>query len=114
MMEECQRMGVNMQSINVTDLKTNLADCLRQVQQGRVITITERNQTIARLVPPEPLVGFDEEILALAAQGKVRLPEQPLTMEEVEQSLKRKLPRLKVKGAAAKKLMQKGWNEEQR
>ncbi|NOT61476.1 MAG: hypothetical protein HOP19_14760 [Acidobacteria bacterium] len=101
-----------MQSINVIDLKTNLADCLRQVRQGRVIAIKERNQTIARLVPSEPLAGFDEEILALAAQGKVRLPEQPLTMEEVEQSLKRKLPRLKVKGEAARELMQRIWDEE--
>ena len=101
-----------MQSINVIDLKTNLADCLRQVQLGRVIAIKERNQTIARLVPAEPLAGFDEEILALAAQGKVRLPEQPLTMEEVEQSLKRKLPRMKAKGEAARELMQRIWDEE--
>ena len=101
-----------MQSVNVTDLKNDLANCLRQVRLGQEIAIKERNRIIARIVPPAPTAGFDEELLALAAQGKARLPKQPLTAEEVEQSLKRKLPRLKVKGKAAKELMQQIWDEE--
>ena len=101
-----------MQSINVTELKNNLANYLRQVQLGQEITIKERNRIIARIVPPASTAGYDEELLELAAQGKVRLPEKPLTAAEVEQSLKRKLPRLKVKGEAAKQLIQRIWDEE--
>lgn len=101
-----------MQSINASELKSQLAHYLQQAQQGNEIVIKERDRIIARLVPPEPTTDFDEELLALAAQGKVKLPKQPLTQDEVEESLKRKLPRLKVKGEAAKELMKRIWDEE--
>ena len=101
-----------MQSINVTELKDNLTACLGQVRQGHEIAIKERNRIIARLVPVAPVPDYDEELLALAAQGKVKLPEIPLTAEDVEQELKRKLPRLRVKGKAAKELRQRIWDEE--
>ncbi len=100
-----------MQTINATELKSQLAHYLKQAQQGNEIVIKERNRVIARLVPPEP-ANFDEELLALAAEGKARLPEQPLTEKEVKEMLKRKLPRLKIKGEAAKELMKQIWNEE--
>lgn len=101
-----------MQTINATELKSQLAHYLQQARQGSEIVIKERNRVIARLVPPEPATDFDEELLALAALGVLKLPEQPLTEEELEESLKRKLPRLKVKGEAAKELMKRIWDEE--
>jgi prevent-host-death family protein len=101
-----------MQSVNAAELKSQLAHYLQQAQEGNEIIIKERNRIIARLVPPEPVADFDEELLALAAQGVVRLPKQPLTEDEVEESLKRKLPRLKIKGEAAKELMKRIWDEE--
>ncbi len=101
-----------MQSINVTELKKQLPHYLQQVRQGQAITIKEHNRAIARLVPVAPAPEYDEELLELAAQGIVKLPEIPLTAEDVEQELKRKLPRLRVKGKAARELMQRIWDEE--
>ncbi|MEK7834451.1 MAG: type II toxin-antitoxin system Phd/YefM family antitoxin [Acidobacteriota bacterium] len=101
-----------MQSINATELKSQLAHYLQQAQQGNEIVIKERNRIIARLVPPKLTPGFDEELLALAAQGKAKLPEQPLTTEDLAKELKRKLPRMKVKGEEAEQLMKQIWAEE--
>jgi antitoxin (DNA-binding transcriptional repressor) of toxin-antitoxin stability system len=94
-------------------LKDNLAHYLGQVRQGREIAIKERNRVIARIVPAVSATdSYGQELLELAAQGKVRLPEKPLTEEDVAEALKRKLPRLKVKGAEARKLMERIWAEE--
>lgn len=101
-----------MQSVNLAELQNNLAHYLGQVRQGNEIAIRERNRIIARIVPAAPATGYDAELLELAAQGKVKLPEQPLTAEEVAKELKRKLPRLKVKGQAAEQLMKRIWAEE--
>ena len=101
-----------MQSVNLTELQNNLSHYLWQVRQGNEIAIKDRNHIIARLVPAAPEAGYDEELLELAAQGKVKLPEQPLTAEEVAKELKRKLPRLKVKGQEAEQLMKRIWAEE--
>lgn len=101
-----------MQSVSVTELKNQLSHYLGQVRQGHEIAIKEHNRVIARLVPNTPATGYEAELLELAAQGKVKLPEIPLTAEDVAQELKRKLPRLRVKGNAAKELMQRIWDEE--
>ena len=101
-----------MQSVNIAELKNNLSHYLRQVREGNEITIKDRNRVIARIVPATPTTGFNEELSELAAQGKVRLPEQPLTAEDLAEELKRKLPRLKVKRAAAEQLVRQIWAEE--
>ncbi len=101
-----------MQSVKVGELKNNLAHYLLQVRQGHEIAIKEHNRVIARIVPATPAAACDQELLELAAQGKAKLPQQPLTAEEVAKELKRKLPRLKVKGVEAEQLMQRIWAEE--
>ncbi len=101
-----------MQSVNITELKNNLAQCLLQVRQGRQIAIKERNRIIARIVPATPVAGYDEELLALAAQGKAILPEQPLDEASFKEMLNRKLPRVRAKGKAAKELLQHLMDEE--
>jgi prevent-host-death family protein len=101
-----------MQSVNIAELKNNLSHYLRQVRAGNEITIKDRNRVIARIVPATPSAGYDEELLELAARGKVRLPEKPLTAEDLAEELKRKLPRLKVKGSITKKLVKRIWTEE--
>jgi len=101
-----------MQSVNIAELKNNLSHYLRQVREGNEITIKDRNRVIARIVPAAPATGYDEELLELAARGKVRLPEQPLTAEDLAKELKRKLPRMRVKGATADQLMKRVWEEE--
>ena len=66
-----------MQTVNIAELKNNLSHYLRQVRQGNEITIKDGNRVIARIVPAAPPAYYDEELLELAAQGKVKLPEQP-------------------------------------
>jgi hypothetical protein len=51
-------------------------------------------------------------LLELAAQGKVKLPEIPLTAEDLAKELKRKLPRMKSQGEKAKQVMKRIWEEE--
>jgi len=40
-----------MHSVNVTELRQNLPDYLKQVQQGAEIAVTLHGKTIARIVP---------------------------------------------------------------
>jgi prevent-host-death family protein len=44
-------IGMNMHSVNVTELRQHLPDYLKQVQQGEEIAITLHGKTIARIVP---------------------------------------------------------------
>ena len=59
-----------------------------------------------------PPAYFDEELLELAAQGKVKLPEAHPTAEDLAKELKRKLPRMRSKGEKAKQVMRRIWEEE--
>ena len=101
-----------MQSVNIAELKNNLSHYLRQVRQGNEITIKDRNRVIARIVPAAPSADYDEELLELATQGKVKLPEISPTAEDLAKELKRKLPRVKSKGEKAKRIMRRIWEEE--
>src|SRR5262245_33366400 len=101
-----------MQTVNVAELKNNLSHYLRQVRQGNEITIKDRNRVIARIVPAVPSAGSDEELLELAAQGKVKLPEIPPTAEDLAKELTRKLPGMKSKAEKAKQVMKRIWEEE--
>ncbi len=101
-----------MQIVNIAELKNNLSHYLRQVRQGAEITIKDRNRVIARIVPAAPAAGYDEELLELAAQGKVKLPEIPLDEEFIKEALNCELPRLKTRGKKAKEIMKRIWEEE--
>jgi prevent-host-death family protein len=112
MMAKSEGARKNMQTVNIAELKNNLSHYLRQVRQGNEITIKDRNRVIARIVPAAPSANYDEELLELAAQGKVKLPEIPPTAEDLAKELKRKLPRMKSKGEKAKQVMKRIWEEE--
>lgn len=58
------------------------------------------------------IADYDEELLELAAQGKVKLPAIPPTAEDLDKELKRKLPRMKSKGEKAEQVMKRLWEEE--
>ena len=98
-----------MQIVNVAELKDNLSHYLRQARQGNEITIKDRNRVIARIVPAVPSADYDEELLELAAQGKVKLPEIP-----PDPNLWRtmKPAKLKTKGKAASDLLRRIMDEE--
>ena len=62
-----------MNSVNIAELKNRLSLYLNDVKAGEEILVRDRNQPVARIVP---LVGSrdkDEELLAPASQGKLRL-----------------------------------------
>ena len=124
--------------MSVAELKNNLSQYLLMARQGTEIMIKDRNRVIARIVPVAP-ADYDEELLELAAQGKVKLPEQPLdpnlwrklkpaklktkkrklkppeiplTAEDLAKELRRRLPRMKSKGEKAEEIMKRIWEEE--
>lgn len=98
-----------MQTVNVAELKNNLSHYLRQVRQGNEITIKDRNRVIARIVPAVPSADYDEELLELAAQGKVKLPE---TAPDPNLWRALKPAKLKIRGKAANDLLRRVMDEE--
>jgi len=98
-----------MQTVNVAELKNNLSHYLRLVRQGNEITIKDRNRVIARIVPAAPSADYEEELLELAAQGKVKLPETP-----PDPNLWRviKPAKLKTKGKAVSDLLRRIMDKE--
>lgn len=63
-----------MKSVNIAELKNRLSSYLSEVKAGEEILVRDRNLPIARIVPLAQASG-DEDLLALAAQGKLRLGE---------------------------------------
>jgi prevent-host-death family protein len=64
-----------MKSVNITELKNRLSVYLNDVKAGEEILVCDRNQPVARIVPLVRSRDEDGELLALAAQGKLRLGE---------------------------------------
>ena len=64
-----------MKSVNIAELKNRLSVYLNDVKAGEEILVRDRNQPVARIVPLVRSRDEDEELLALAAQGKLRLGE---------------------------------------
>jgi len=64
-----------MKSVNIAELKNRLSLYLNEVKAGEEILVRDRNQPVARIVPLARLRDEDEELLALASQGKLRLGE---------------------------------------
>ena len=62
-----------MKTVNIAQLKNRLSAYLTEVKAGKEIIVRDRNRPIARIVPIAPNPEHDEELLALATQGKVRL-----------------------------------------
>lgn len=106
---QVERNARSMQTVNVAELKNNLSLYLRQVRQGNEITIKDRNRVIARIVPAVPSDDYEQELLELAAQGKVKLPENP-----PDPNLWRTLKpaKLRATGQAAQDLLRRIMDEE--
>ena len=64
-----------MTSVNIAELKNRLSVYLNDVKAGEEILVHDRNQPIARIVPLVCSRDEDDELLALASQGKRRLGE---------------------------------------
>jgi len=64
-----------MKTVNIAELKNGLSRYLIEVRSGQEILIRDRSLAIARIVPIAHDSGQDEELIALAGQGKIRLGE---------------------------------------
>lgn len=64
-----------MKTVNIAELKNHLSGYLNDVKAGEEILVRDRNQPVARIIPLARSRNEDEELLALASQGKVRLGE---------------------------------------
>ncbi len=64
-----------MKSVNVADLKNRLSFYLKEVRAGEEIIVRDRDKPIARIMPLARAEDEEAELLALAAQGKLRLGE---------------------------------------
>lgn len=64
-----------MKSVNIAELKNRLSVYLNDVRAGEEILVRDRDKPVARIVPLARSQDDDEELLALAAQGKLRLGE---------------------------------------
>ena len=62
-----------MKSVSIAHLKNRLSAYLNEVKDGNEIVVRDRNRAIARIVPLSQRPDLDEELAALAAQGKIRL-----------------------------------------
>jgi prevent-host-death family protein len=70
-----------MRSVSISELKNHLSSYLNDVRAGKEILIYNRNLAIAKIVPiaqSQDIQDFDMELMALAATGKARLPEETL------------------------------------
>ena len=66
-----------MKTVNIAELKNRLSLYLNEVRTGHEVVVRDRNVPIARIVPisqSDP----DDELRALAGQGKIRLAEDQL------------------------------------
>jgi prevent-host-death family protein len=69
---------IEMQTVNVTELQTNLIAWLERVRAGEEVLVSDLNRPIARLLPVEIGDGIEAEELEMAAAGLVRLPTEEL------------------------------------
>jgi prevent-host-death family protein len=60
-----------MKAVNIAELKNHLSVYLNKVRGGEEIVIRDRSLPIARIVPLNRSADQDDELSALAAQGKL-------------------------------------------
>jgi prevent-host-death family protein len=80
-----------MRSVNVAEFKNRLSTYLTYAKSGEVIVIRDRNLPVAKLIP-FTAEGASEEELALVAAGAMRLPEEPLNLDDFGRCRGRLLP----------------------
>jgi prevent-host-death family protein len=83
-----------MKAVNIADLKNNLSKYMLAVKQGEEILVKDRNRPVAKIVPLSHTDDQEAELLALAAEGKIRLPGGDVA--EIDEILKVRLPRVKA------------------
>lgn len=95
-----------MKSVNIAELKNRLSVYLNEVKAGEEILVRDRNQPVARIVPLARSRDEDEELLALASQGKLRLGEGRLEESFWE------MPAPRVPAAALRRVVEQERDED--
>lgn len=87
-----------MKTVNIAELKNRLSTYVGFARKGEEVVIRDRNLPVAKLVP---FVAEDatEEELQLVAEGKMRLPEKPLSERDIDEIWK--IPSGRLKGRKA-------------
>jgi prevent-host-death family protein len=67
-----------MREIGVRELKANLSSVLRDVEEGKRVTVTSRGRPVAEIVPVLP--ERSETMKKLIAEGRVTPATRPLPM----------------------------------
>ena len=67
-----------MRTVNIAALKNQLSRYLNEVREGEELLVRDRSLPIAKIVPLHQADETEAEELALAAAGKLRLPEASL------------------------------------
>jgi antitoxin (DNA-binding transcriptional repressor) of toxin-antitoxin stability system len=67
-----------MQTVNITELQTNLIAWLERVRAGEEVLVSDLHRPIARLLSVEISDEVEAEELEMAAAGLVRLPTEKL------------------------------------
>jgi prevent-host-death family protein len=83
-----------MRAVNIADLKNNLSKYLDEVKQGEEVLIKDRNRPVAKIIPLVLADDEEAELTALAAEGKIRLPENDTGITKKFRALS--LPRVSV------------------
>ncbi|HUI43390.1 MAG TPA: type II toxin-antitoxin system Phd/YefM family antitoxin [Terriglobia bacterium] len=68
-----------MRSVNIAALKDGLSRYLNEVRQGEELLIRDRKIPVAKIIPLSRVGEPGAEELLLVAEGKLRLPEAPLS-----------------------------------
>ena len=95
-----------MKSVNIAELKNHLSLYLNDVKGGEEILVRDRNRPVARIVPLARAKDDDEELLALASQGKLRLGDGVLEDSFWE------LPAPRVSAAALRRALEQERDED--
>lgn len=95
-----------MKIVKVAELKNDLSRLLKEVQAGEEIIIQDRNLAVAKIIPFPQEQNDEAELLALAREGKVRLPEKKLPASFW------KMPAPKVSGKKAQEALRADRDED--
>lgn len=71
-------MAARARAVSIAELKDKLSAYLGLVRGGEEILVRDRQVPIAKIVPLAAAEDIGAEEAALAAQGKLRLPQEPL------------------------------------
>jgi|ERR1700722_19002158 prevent-host-death family protein len=70
-----------MKTVGLRELKNHLSEYVRHVREGETVTVTDRGEIVAELVPPRRAEAVHPGLEEMARRGDIRLG-KPLSPEE--------------------------------